>query len=63
MRAQLVVFGALMWAKVLATFCDLATNSDPSAVEYRQAIDDLNAFCRNHALEAELRRRKALHRR
>ena len=45
----LVVMGALMWAKVLATFCDLATNADPSAVEYRQALDDLNRFCRERA--------------
>jgi len=53
----LVIFGALMWAKVLATFCDLATNSDPSAIEYRQALDDLNRFCRDHALEPDLKRR------
>ena len=32
----MVVMGALMWAKVLATFCELATNSDPAALEYRQ---------------------------
>ena len=53
----LVVIGALMWAKVLAAFCDLATNSDPSAVEYRQALDDLNRFCRLHGLPNELKRR------
>ena len=53
----LVVLGALMWAKVLATFCDLATNSDPSFLEYRQAIDDLNRFCRNHGFAPELKRR------
>jgi len=53
----LVVGGALMWAKVLATFCDLATNSDPAAVEYRQALDDLNRFCGEHAFAPELTRR------
>lgn len=53
----LVVFGAIMWAKVLATFCDLATNSDPSAVEYRQAIDDLNRFCNSQGLDSKLKRR------
>ena len=54
---MLVVFGAIMWAKVLATFCDLATNSDPSAVEYRQALDDLNRFCNSQGLSVELKRR------
>ena len=53
----LVIFGALMWAKVLATFCDLATNSDPSSVEYRQALDDLNRFCRDAGLSSELKQR------
>lgn len=53
----LVVLGALMWARVLATLCDLATNSDPSAIEYRQALDDLNRFCHSHGLSSELKRR------
>ena len=53
----LVVFGALMWAKVLASFCELATNSDPSLIEYRQAIDDLNRFCRDQGFAPELKRR------
>ena len=53
----LIVLGALMWARVLATFCDLATNYDPSAVEYRQALDDLNRFCREHGLANELKQR------
>ena len=53
----LVVIGALMWAKVLAAFCDLATNSDPSAIEYRQALDDLTRFCRLHGLPSELKHR------
>ena len=53
----LVVLGAVMWAKVLATFCELATNSDPAALEYRQALDDLNRFCQEQGLSAELKRR------
>lgn len=57
MVTVLVVLGALMWAKVLATFCDLHTNADPTAVEYRQALDDLNRFCRDHGLASGLKRR------
>lgn len=44
----LVVMGAFMWAMVLATFCELATNADPAALDYRQALDDLNRFCSTH---------------
>ena len=53
----MVVLGALMWAKVLATFCELATNADPASLEYRQALDDLNRFCTSQGLSTDLKRR------
>lgn len=53
----LVLFGALMWTQVLATFCDIATNADPAKIEYRQLLDDVNRFCKQEKLPLELRRR------
>jgi len=53
----LVVMGALFYARILATFCELATNSDPAMLEYRQALDDLNRFCRDNNFPAELKQR------
>jgi hypothetical protein len=42
--SALVLLGALIWTDVLASFCDVATNSDPSQTEYNQDVDDLNRF-------------------
>ena len=53
----LILLGAMLWTQVLATFCDLATNADPSKTEYRLLIDDVNRFCQQEALPQEMRRR------
>ena len=38
----LVVIGSFLWTLVLASFCDVATNSSPTLVRYRQQLDSLN---------------------
>mmetsp|Transcript_11138 Transcript_11138/g.28549 ORF Transcript_11138/g.28549 Transcript_11138/m.28549 type:complete len:790 (-) Transcript_11138:107-2476(-) len=53
----LVLFGALLWTQVLATFCDIAANADPAKIESRQLIDDVNRFCSQERLPTEMRRR------
>ena len=50
----LVIFGALLWTQVLAAFCDMATNADPGAIEYRQLVDEVNRFCHQEKLPQEL---------
>jgi hypothetical protein len=49
----LVIFGALLWTQVLAAFCDMATNADPGAIEYRQLVDEVNRFCHQEKLPQE----------
>ena len=37
-----VISGALIWTNILARFCDVATNSHPGMVLYRQTVDELS---------------------
>ena len=53
----LVILGALLWTRVLAKFCDVATNSDPGLTEFRQGLDGLNDFIRENNLPKEMGRR------
>jgi len=53
----LVLIGALLWTEVLATFCDVATNSDPEGVRFRQLLDDTTNFLELHELGTPLGRR------
>jgi len=40
----LIVGGALLWTQILADFCDVASNGDPSGVRFHQTLDELNQF-------------------
>jgi hypothetical protein len=53
----LVVFGALLWTRVLALFCNVATNSNPGIVHFNQNLDALNEFIKNNELPKEMGRR------
>ena len=46
---------AIMWALILASFCDLTTNANPAGLAFRQTIDDLNVFMESNKLPAEMR--------
>jgi len=46
---------ALMWTIVLASFCDIATNSNPEKIAFRQTLDDLNTFMADQHLPNEMR--------
>ena len=39
----------------IASACGVITTLDPSRVEYRQTLDELNHFCREQTLPADLR--------
>ena len=53
----LVILGAFLWTFVLASFCDVATNSNPAAIAFRQQLDGLNDFVRLNALPYEMAKR------
>jgi hypothetical protein len=53
----LVLFGALIWTQVLATFCDVATNSHPGLTQYRHQLDNLTEFVAFNNLPVEMARR------
>lgn len=44
-----MLMGAIIWAAIIASFCAVLSQLDPSGVEFRKTIDHLNAFIqRNH---------------
>ena len=50
----LVIIGALLWTRVLATFCDVATNSRPGLTYFHQQLDGLNEFIFTNRLPKEM---------
>ena len=54
---MLVVVGALLWTRVLAMFCEVATNGDPGFTYFRQSLDGLNHFIDTNGVPAEMARR------
>ena len=53
----LIVFGALLWTRVLAMFCDVATNSNPGLTYFNQQLDGLNEFIKTNEVPKEMARR------
>ena len=53
----LIVLGAFIWMKVLAAFCDVATNGDPALTNYWQQLDGLNAYIAFNNLPSDMARR------
>lgn len=49
--------GALLWTKILASFCDIISNGDPEGLKFRQNLDELNLFIESHELPASMARR------
>ena len=53
----LVILGAALFTQVLALFCDVATNSNPGEVSFRQSLDDLNDFIEMNNVRPKLGQR------
>ena len=53
----LVLFGAICWSYVIATFCNVIDSWDPDSREFRARMDDLNRYMRRNHLAADVRRR------
>ena len=50
---------------MLASFCDVATNSNPEETHHKQTLDDLNRFMEMHRMprEMQIRLREYFHQR
>ena len=54
---MLMLFGAMAWGQVIATFCRIIANMDPESNDFSRRMDDLNRFMRKEMLPADMRRR------
>ena len=54
---MLVLFSALLWTNVLATFCDIVTNGDPDATEFHQLLASVNQYLDANMIADEVRHR------
>jgi 5'(3')-deoxyribonucleotidase len=46
---------AMMWAVIIASFCDLTTNANPAGLQFRQTMDDLNLFMEDNDIPDPMR--------
>ena len=46
-----------MWTRVLALFCNVATNSNPEETAFQQTMDDVNRFMAAEHFPRELQSR------
>ena len=53
----LILYGAILWTRVLAMFCDVATNSSPGLTYFHQQLDGLNECIETNTLPSEMARR------
>ena len=42
----LMLVGAMVWGQIISTFCLVLATTDAVGTEFRQRMDDLNAFLR-----------------
>ena len=54
---MLMLFGSMLWAYIIATFCGMIAMMNPTGAAFRNTIDDLNRFMELQALEPEMKRR------
>ena len=53
----LMLFGAMAWGQVIATFCRIIANMDPESNDFSRRMDDLNRFMDKEMLPPDMRRR------
>lgn len=55
--SALLMIGCFMWAEVISTFVDVATNASPVSIIFRQNMDQLNTYMATQMMPHELRSR------
>ena len=53
-QAVMLLTGSSVWAYVIGSACGIIATLDPSRIEFRQTLDELNYFCREQCLPEEL---------
>ena len=53
----MMIISGLFWAHTVATLCGVIANLNPSQREFRNTMDDLNAFMREESLPPRLKQR------
>merc|ERR1719271_1297980 len=53
-QALMLLTGSSVWAYVIGSACGIVATLDPSRIEFRQTMDELNYFCRDQCIPTEL---------
>jgi len=53
-QGLMLLLGSSVWAYVIGSACGIIATLDPARVEFRQTMDELNYFCRDHLMPSEL---------
>jgi len=53
-QATMLLIGCSVWAYVIGSACGIIATLDPAKAEFRQTLDQLNYFCKEHVAQAEL---------
>ena len=57
MCTVLMLLGGVLWGYVIGTFCGTIANLSPAKREFRQTMDELNAYMKANHVSKELRGR------
>ena len=50
----MLLIGSSVWAYVIGSACGIIATLDPAKIEFRQTMDQLNYFCKEHVAPPEL---------
>ena len=53
-QAVMMLCGSCVWAYVIGSCCGILATLNPALIEYRQTIDELNVFVRDHDMPQDL---------
>ena len=53
-QATMLLIGSSVWAYVIGSACGIIATLDPAKIEFRQTMDQLNYFCKEHVAPPEL---------
>ena len=54
-QAAMMLCGSCVWAYVIGSGCGILATLNPALLEYRQQMDELNVFVREHEMPTEIR--------
>lgn len=54
-QAGMMLCGSCVWAYVIGSCCGILATLNPALLEYRQQLDELNVFLREHEMPQDIR--------